>query len=222
MAHHESTLELIGKGAVAGIAGTAALTVGMQLLPHLLPQSGPLDPQRDQPEEPNVKLAENIALALWGRLPSDQTKAAGGQLIHWGYGASWGVMYALAQQRLQLPPNAHGLLLGLLVSTTASTVVPALALAPPPTREPIPQTAGRTALQLLFGWVTAQTFNSLSASHGEQSGQATGRRYDPYATHPYEGQPSGAMIEERFHQVGAPMPPDPPSMAEPRIRADVP
>ncbi|MEZ4616036.1 MAG: hypothetical protein R2867_11115 [Caldilineaceae bacterium] len=88
-----------------------------------------------------MSLVEEVMLALWKTLPADQTKAVGGQFVHWGCGASWGVIYALLQDRLQLPPNTHGLLLGLIVGTTASTVVPALNLAPPPTREPLPQTA---------------------------------------------------------------------------------
>ncbi|MEZ4864941.1 MAG: hypothetical protein R3C14_26745 [Caldilineaceae bacterium] len=228
MRQQANILELITKGALAGLAGTAALTAGMMVMPHLLPQDGPLDPQRDQPEEPNVKLVEDVMLALWGTLPSQQTKAVGGQFIHWGYGATWGVIYALAQDRLQLPPNTHGLMLGLIVGTTATTVVPALKLAPPPTREPLAQTAMMTGLQLLFGWVTAQTFNSLSAAHDQYADRpygrrttAVGNRHDPYATHRYPGRPDGEMIEERFQQVGAPMPPDAPSLAEPRIRTEI-
>jgi hypothetical protein len=230
MAHQESTLTLIAKGAAAGIAGTAALTAGMMLMPHVLPQTGPFDPQRDQPQEPNDKLVESVMLALWGTLPDEQMQAIAGQVVHWGYGASWGVIYALAQDRLQLPATTHGLLLGALVGTTASTVVPALNLAPPPTQEPLPQTAMMTGLQLLFGWVTAQAFDALSSSPAGQAWdqpQRTGNRYsrheyltdrfgnEPYAAQRYPGRPDGEIIERRFHQVDAPMPRHTPSLAEP-------
>lgn len=225
MTQQENTLELMAKGAIAGIAGTAALTAGMYLMPHLLPQRSHIDPQRDLPEEPNVRLVEEAMMALWGTIPDDRTKAVGGQFAHWGYGATWGVIYALAQNQLQLPPNTHGLLLGLLVGTTASTVVPALDLAPPPTHEPFAQTAAMTGLQLLFGWVTAQTFNTLSSTHqGQQAMRHNGRaryRRDSHATQRYPGRPNGAVIEERFYEVEAPMPPDAPSLAEPRIRTPV-
>ncbi|MCB0080140.1 MAG: hypothetical protein KDE47_04395 [Caldilineaceae bacterium] len=226
--NEESNLELILKGAIAGLAGTAALTVGMSLMPHLLPQRSHIDPQRDQPDEPNVRLVEEAMMALWGTLPSDRTKAVGGQFAHWGYGATWGAIYALAQDRLRLPPNTHGLLLGLLVGTTASTVVPALDHAPPPTREPFSQTLAMTGLQLLFGWVTARTFDGLWSSHhatrrSQNGGRRAALRYqpDPYATQRYPGRPDGRVIEERFEQVDAPMPANAPSFAEPRIRTPV-
>ena len=227
MAHQESTLELVAKGALAGIAGTAALTVGMMLMPHVLPQTGPFDPQRDQPQEPQEKLVESVMLALWGTLPDEQVKAVSSQAVHWGYGATWGVIYALAQNQLQLSPNTHGLLLGALVGTTASTVVPALKLSPPPTQEPLPQTVMMTGLQLLFGWVTAQTFDALSPSHDQRQTSQTGNRYsrheymtnrfgnDLNATRRYPGQPDGHVIEQRFYQVDAPMPRTQQSLAEP-------
>jgi hypothetical protein len=238
MTHHESTLSLVAKGAVAGLAGTAALTAGLMLMPHVLPQTGPFDPERDQPQEPQEKLVESVMLALWGSLPDDTTKLIAGQATHWGYGATWGVIYALAQQQLNLPPNLHGLLLGGLVGTTASTIVPALNLSPPPTQEPLPQTAMMTGLQLLFGWVTAQTFDALSSAqdqnghdqHRQQGRQDYRRRaegynrrpamtdrfgHDPYATHRYPGRPDGEVIERRFHEVDAPMPRRQQSLAEP-------
>ncbi|MEZ4678611.1 MAG: hypothetical protein R2932_30790 [Caldilineaceae bacterium] len=81
MTKQKNTLELMAKGAISGIAGTVALTAGMQLLPALMTQATPLDPQRDMPDEPNVKLVEEVMLALWGTLPADQTKAVGGQFI---------------------------------------------------------------------------------------------------------------------------------------------
>lgn len=250
MAHQESTLELIGKGALAGLAGTAALTAGMMLMPHVLPQTGPFNPERDQPKEPQNKLVESVMLALWGTLPDEQTEMMAGQAVHWGYGATWGAIYALAQGQLQLPPNTHGLLLGALVSTTASTVVPALNLSPPPTQEPVPQTLMMTGLQMLFGWVTAQTFDALSSNPHHASAQTTGRGYrqatqyrenqyrpntygqprtvadrygnDPYATQRYPGQPDGDVIDRRFHQVHAPMPRHTPSLAEPMPQYDAP
>ncbi|MEZ4616037.1 MAG: hypothetical protein R2867_11120 [Caldilineaceae bacterium] len=43
MTKQESTLELMAKGAISGIAGTVALTAGMQLLPALMTQATPLD-----------------------------------------------------------------------------------------------------------------------------------------------------------------------------------
>lgn len=234
MAHQENTLELVGKGALAGLVGTAALTAGMMLMPHVLPESGPFDPERDHRKEPNEKLVESVMLALWGTLPSERTETVGGQVAHWGYGATWGAIYALAQSRLQLPPNTHGLMLGALVGTTASTVVPALQLSPPPTREPLPKTLMMTGLQMLFGWVTAQTFDALAPqehrAHQRQrdygydrynrdrmAARSVANHYgnDPYATQRYPGRPDGEVIERRFEQVHAPMPNDTPSLAEP-------
>ncbi|MEZ4736996.1 MAG: hypothetical protein R3E79_58695 [Caldilineaceae bacterium] len=169
MSNQESLLQVAAKGAIAGIAGTAALTVGMQLMPQVMAPLGMAEGQRDdQPEEPNVRLVEKATLVLWGKVPEQATKMVGGQFIHWGYGATWGAMYGLAQQQLQLPHHMHGLLLGAVIGTVASTVVPAMALTPPPTRQPVAETVMMTGLQLLYGWVTAQMFYALSTSGQEQ------------------------------------------------------
>ena len=84
-----------------------------------------------------------------------------GQVIHWGYGITWGAFYGLAQNQLQLSPHLHGLLFGTLVSTVASTLVPAMGVAPPPTEQPMSTSMTMMSLNLLYGWVTAMTFDAL-------------------------------------------------------------
>jgi uncharacterized membrane protein YagU involved in acid resistance len=112
-------------------------------------------------EEPTEKLAEKVATDVLETPPEEDTKEMAGQAIHWGYGITWGAFYGLAQNQLQLSPHLHGLLFGTLVATVASTLVPAMGVAPPPTEQPMSTNTTMMSLNLLYGWVTAMTFDAL-------------------------------------------------------------
>ena len=135
-------LSLAAKGAFAGLAGTAALTVAMKVGAGLLMQRGllpePRAPVRPDPaEQPTGKMARTIGDQLGASLDSQSTLLAG-QAIHWTYGTGWGVFYATLQNRLQWPPLIAGVALGNLAGMVGSTVVPALGLAPSPSNSRSP------------------------------------------------------------------------------------
>lgn len=169
MAPYESPLSVVIKGALAGVVGTAARTVGMRQAPTVMGRLGLGEPRGgegrggaggEQPlEEPTAKLAEKVAVGVLETPVEPETKQVAGQAIHWAYGAAWGAYYGIMQASLRLPDLVHGMLFGGLV---ASTLVPAMRLTPPPTRQPMGMTMLQTVLHLVYGWTTALAFKRLS------------------------------------------------------------
>lgn len=169
----ETPLAAVAKGAVAGLVGTAVLTVAMRRGPELLHQLGlaRADPgvpkTREQAEEteggPTETLAERVAAGVLEVPIEDDTRQVAGQAIHWSYGAAWGALYGVVQSSLHLPHLVHGTIFGGLVAVVASTLVPAIGLTPPPTRQPLAMSGMQMVTHLLYGWATALTFRVLSS-----------------------------------------------------------
>lgn len=150
------------KGAAAGVVGTAVLSLGMHYGPPLLRKAGLMQPPpQGGGEEPTEKLAVTVADTVADAQLDDATKHAAGRAIHWGYGALWGAVYGAAEHELRWPTPLAGIAFGGLVGTVASTVVPAMRLAPPPTEQPVEQTAMMSALHLLYGEATALAYQAL-------------------------------------------------------------
>src|SRR5690348_9160633 len=100
MSRRETPLEVAAKGAVAGLVGTAAITVVMKSTPVIMARLGMSMPQPENREareqsagEPTEKLAEKVSEGVFEQPIEEDTKQAAGQAIHWSYGAAWGVFY---------------------------------------------------------------------------------------------------------------------------------
>jgi hypothetical protein len=116
---------------------------------------------RAKQPEPAEQLATKIAEEF--DKPLDRkTRQAAGQAIHWSYGAAGGAVYGLLQNWLRLPHQVHGLLFGGLSALVALTIVPALGLAPRHRRQS-KRYVLPVLMHLLYGWVTARTFQSMTA-----------------------------------------------------------
>ena len=163
MSDYPSPLSVAIKGAIAGLVGTAAITVAMQKGPQLLEERfdfsmKPESPPQDVPEDPTAELAGRVAEGVLERPLREESKETAGQAIHWSYGAMWGTAYGILQGSMRVPVILSGTLFGALVGTVASTVVPAMGLAPSPTEQPKRISAMQLGYHLIFGWVTALTF----------------------------------------------------------------
>ncbi|MGQ0601384.1 MAG: hypothetical protein ACT4QE_06765 [Anaerolineales bacterium] len=172
MTRRENVFSAIVKGAMAGMAGTTALTSAMKSAPPLLSRFGlKLDGKpagirgriRSKREEPTEKLAARVAKDVLDTPIDQKTKQVAGQAIHWGYGAAWGAVYGVVQNRLHLPHQVHGLLFGGIVGLIGATIVPALGLTSRRTRQPMAQNVMPFLTHVLYGWVTARTFHSMTA-----------------------------------------------------------
>lgn len=94
----------LARGATAGlIASVVQAAVGAAESALILPEH----------EDANVapRLMDRLARDLGKEMPLEAEWALG-TLFHLGYGAVWGALYALADDRIDIPPLAGGLALG--------------------------------------------------------------------------------------------------------------
>jgi hypothetical protein len=116
-------------GAAAGALGTWAMAPTMKAIEGL---QSPDDKERERDaeyeENAPTKAARKLAEPLGVQI--DHPKAAG-QVVHWAYGTSWGIAYALLTRRFGSIPLLSGVVLGVgLWAIGDELLVPALRLAP--------------------------------------------------------------------------------------------
>jgi hypothetical protein len=109
----------IGKGLVAGFAGTAAMTVSSTLEARLRGRSASSAPARATAKMLGIKEFE-------GPL----AEARFNDLSHWGYGTGWGVVRGLLAAA-GLRPRAATAAHGAAIYGAAQVTLPALEIAPP-------------------------------------------------------------------------------------------
>lgn len=111
-------MHTIAKGLLAGLAGTAAMTVSSTLDEKL----------RGRP--PSTAPADAAAKVLGiENFPSDEDKSRFSNAVHWTYGTGWGVVRALLGTRL--PPRVATAAHFAAVWGVQVAMLPALGLAPP-------------------------------------------------------------------------------------------
>jgi hypothetical protein len=105
----------LGRGAVAGLVGTAAMTVSQTVEAKLRHREASTTPA-------------DAAAEVLGVEPTEETKSRFAQLVHWAYGTSWGLVRGVLGP---LPaPVATAAHLGA-VQGTAMVMLPGLDVAPP-------------------------------------------------------------------------------------------
>lgn len=109
----------IGKGLIAGLAGTAAMTISSTLEAKL------------RGREPSDAPARAAATVLGIKeFSSDEAKARFSNLVHWGYGTGWGAVRGLLAFT-GLPPKAANAGHFAAVWGGAGVMLPSLGVAPP-------------------------------------------------------------------------------------------
>jgi hypothetical protein len=109
----------VGKGLVAGFAGTAAMTVSSTLEQHLRGRAASTAP------------ADATAKVLGiSEFSTPAAKNRFSNLVHWGYGTGWGVVRGLLASA-GLRPAAATLAHGAAVWGNEQVMLPALDVAPP-------------------------------------------------------------------------------------------
>jgi hypothetical protein len=109
----------IGKGLVAGFAGTAAMTVSSTLEAKLRGRAPSSAPARATAKVLGISAFEDgVAQARFN------------DLSHWGYGTGWGVVRGLLDA-IGLPPRKATAAHGAAVWGSAQVTLPALDIAPP-------------------------------------------------------------------------------------------
>jgi hypothetical protein len=120
MRHLANTLAgAIGKGLLAGFAGTAAMTLSSTLEARLRGRAPSSAPARATTKMLGIKEFED-----------DHAEARWNDLSHWGYGTSWGVLRGLlgaTRMESRAATAAHGAA----IYGTAQVTLPALEVVPP-------------------------------------------------------------------------------------------
>jgi hypothetical protein len=109
----------IGKGLLAGFAGTAAMTVSSTIEAKLRGRAPSSAPARATAKMLGIKEFEDGV-----------AKARFNDLAHWGYGTGWGVVRGLLATS-GLTPRAATVAHGAAIYGAAQVTLPALEIAPP-------------------------------------------------------------------------------------------
>jgi hypothetical protein len=114
-----TTVDTIGRGLVAGLAGTAAMTASSTLEARLR--------RRAPSSAPARATAKLLGIAAF---EDARAEARFNDLSHWGYGTGWGVVRGLLAAA-GLSPRKATVAHGAAVYGTAQVTLPALEIAPP-------------------------------------------------------------------------------------------
>jgi hypothetical protein len=109
----------IGRGLVAGLAGTAAMTISSTVEARLRGRAFSTAPARATAKALGIR-----------EFDSDLAQARWSDLSHWGYGTGWGVVRGLLGA-LPMSPRAATVVHGAAIYGAAQVTLPALEIAPP-------------------------------------------------------------------------------------------
>ena len=109
----------IGRGLVAGLAGTAAMTISSTVEARLRGRAFSTAPARATAKVLGIR-----------EFDSDLAQARWNDLSHWGYGTGWGVLRGLLGAT-PLSPRAATVAHGAAIYGAAQVTLPALEIAPP-------------------------------------------------------------------------------------------
>jgi len=115
----ENVAGAVGKGLIAGFAGTAAMTVSSTLEAKLRGRAPSDAPARATAKMLGIKEFEDAV-----------AQARFNDLSHWGYGTGWGLLRGLLSAA-GLSPRAATAMHGAAIYGAAQVTLPALEIAPP-------------------------------------------------------------------------------------------
>lgn len=144
------TAAAVGKGLFAGAAGTAAMTVSSTLEAKL----------RDRGSSSAPADAAGKVLGVQPRDPAGQARFS--NVVHWGYGTSWGAVRGLLSVA-GLDGGRAAAAHWAVVWGSAQVMLPALDVAPPPWKSP-PEEIGIDAFHhAVYAVATGVAFAALDA-----------------------------------------------------------
>jgi hypothetical protein len=137
-----SVFENAGKGLVAGLIGTATMTLA-QGAEFVLTSAAPSDAPATVADKAKRKLG-------LGRIKrGDRPKANQG--MHWFYGTSWGIPYGIFAANSRVRPELTGPALGLVVWLVGLGQQPAAGVAEPPWERSLQSLASEATFHIIYG-----------------------------------------------------------------------
>jgi hypothetical protein len=148
----EKVASSIGKGLVAGFAGTAAMTISSTLEAKLRGRAPSSAPAHATAKVLGISSFEDSV-----------AQARFNDLSHWGYGTGWGVVRGLLAAA-GLPPRQATAAHGAAVWGSAQVTLPALDIAPPAIFWPKQEIAIDAFHHTIYALATGLVYELLSSS----------------------------------------------------------
>lgn len=148
-------------GLAGGLAATAAMNAYWMAVGKLKPDLGP------SPDEENTteRVARRILKRVGVKRPSSRTRAVGGEMVHWSYGASWGLAVGLARSAGVRLDWGGGQLLGAgMFALGDEWMTYQLGLAKHPREVPLKYHASALGAHLVYGlgmWAAVESLGKL-------------------------------------------------------------
>ena len=150
----ERVAHSLGKGLVAGFAGTAAMTVSSTVEARM----------RKRPPSTGPARATAKALGI-AKFEDAIAQARFNDLSHWGYGTGWGIVRGLLDAA-GLPPHRATAAHGAAVWGSAQIALPALEVAPPAVFWPKQEIAIDLFHHAVYAVATGIAYELLSSPNG--------------------------------------------------------
>jgi hypothetical protein len=158
-ANHETPLGALARGALAGAAGTAAMTALQQALP-----SG-----SDDDEDSNgwanapapAQVAKRILEGVFHREVSEEQIPLLTNVAHWAYGTAWGSAYGALQGTLRTRPFPLGIGFGAGVWAASYVALVPMGIYKPPWRYRPSELATDLSYHFVYGAGTALVYDAL-------------------------------------------------------------
>jgi len=164
-------LGAVGRGLLAGIAGTAAMTAWQEALARL---REPGDAQHDGGADADpwesasapARVARRILEGVFGvEVPPERIPLLT-HATHWGYGTAWGAAYGLVQESVRARPAVHGPLFGAAVWAMSYVQLVPMGIYEPPWRYSPRELAEDLSYHLVYGAGLAAAHAQLDRGRG--------------------------------------------------------
>lgn len=154
----------LGCGALAGVLGTLAMGPVGNVLYQLESEEKKKREEALRKEMPFETLAGRL-IELGGVEPTGERKRKLGQVVHWGYGIGWGVLYAVLRKRMPFVRTALGSPFGLFFALVGDEVMnTVMGLTAPPRSWPIEAHARGVAAHLAYAAAAEGACRALDAA----------------------------------------------------------
>ncbi len=140
---------MIGKGLMAGLAGTAAITVAQAVEMSLTGREASTTP------------ADAVEKVLGIRAIDDEHKAQLAQLVHWGYGTAWGLFRSLLDLVGVRGPGAS-VIHWAAIWGAATALLPGIKVAPPAREWPAQMHVTEGVLHVIYAEMAGMVYDLIS------------------------------------------------------------
>jgi uncharacterized protein DUF1440 len=163
----KSPLAALLRGFAAGVGGTAVMTAAQELDSKL--QGSGDEPSQEDPQDPWDKapvpalVAKRIGEGVFHTEVSADLIPLLTNVMHWGYGVTWGGVYGLLPESVKARPVRGGVAFGLAVWSFSYVQLVPMGLYEPPWKYSARELAGEIGYHLAYGAGVGGSHRLLSA-----------------------------------------------------------